>query len=197
MLVKSSFLFCVAAVALADPLPQLGTVTSGYGDLTSDLGSFPTSYNPSAASSDLASLSSLESLIAGMPTLPADLESILATAIIPTSAATQSDFGCEILTATPAWFKSLPASAQTELISYESAAASWYSANSAALGTLTTGLPAGGCTNAVVQTTSNSQTSSGSAAASAKSTGAAPHPTGAVTLSFAGIIGALGLMAAL
>jgi hypothetical protein len=193
MLVKSSFLFSVTAVALADPLPQSGAVTSGYGDLTSGLSSYPTSYNPSTAISELASLSSLDSLLDSMPTLPWDIESVLATAIIPASATTQSDFGCEVLTATPAWFKSLPASAQTGLISYESAAASWYSANSAALATFSSNISVVGCTNAVVQTASSSQTSSGSAAASAKSTGAAPRPT----LSFAGTIGALGLMVAL
>lgn len=196
MLVKSSFLFSVAAIALADPLPQSGAATSGSGDLTSGLSSNPTSYNPSAASSEYASYSVLESLIDSMPTLPSDLESVLATATIPISVATQSGFGCEILTATPDWFKSLPASAQTEFVSYESAAASWYSANSAALATFTANisLEAGFCTNAAAVQTS---TSSGTAAASAKSTGAAPHPTGAVALGFAGIIGALGLMVAL
>jgi hypothetical protein len=194
----------LAALALGDPIPQAAATTS---------------YNPAAISSEIASLSSYEaefsSLYAGLPSLPASVQSVLATAF-PTSLGTATDLACDIVTSQPAWYNSLPADVKSAFTSYESALASWSKAHSAQLASLTSGfsLPTGAasfsigvCSNtgaAVAGTTTKNAgagstgtaTSSGSASGST-SKGAAPRATGTVAVSFAGVVGVLGLMAAL
>jgi hypothetical protein len=209
-----------AALALSEPIPQAAATTS-FGD-----SAIPTtSFDDSALSSELASLSSAEAfttIFSDMPTLPASVESVLATAI-PTTYAT-ADLGCDIVTATPDWYKNLPAGVKSALSSYDNAWISWSKEHSAALASLTSGysftVPAQVCTTggaAVVGTTastgsapkntgsatgagagSTGTASSGSAAQSTSSkAAAAPKQTGAVAVGFAGVVGVLGLMAAL
>jgi hypothetical protein len=110
---------------------------------------------------------------------------------------------------------------KSALTSYESAIASWSKEHSAALASLTSGYTAptgtpsgfsiGVCSNtgaAVVGTTATTAkttgtgtaagaTGTGTAAGASSSKAAAPRATGAVAVSFAGVFGVLGLMAAL
>jgi hypothetical protein len=210
----------LAALALGEPIPQAAQTT----------------FNSAALSLELASISSLEqitSIYSDLPTLPSSIESVLATAI-PISLATDSDFACQLVTAAPAWYNSLPPDVKSALTSYESALVSWSKEHSAALASLTSGLTAptgpsafsiGVCSNTGVAVTeptgtttgttakntgtaavagstgsgtaTGTATSSGSAAAASSSKAAAPRATGTVAISFAGVVGVLGLIAAL
>jgi len=210
----------LAALAFSEPIPQAAPTTTFGGDSAAT-----TSFDESALSSELASLSSLEAfttIFSDMPTFPSSLESVLETAI-PTTYAT-ADLGCDIVTAAPDWYKNLPGDVKSALTSYESAWLSWSKEHSAALASLTSGftVPAGVCTatgGAVVGGTTataasspkktggatgagagstGTATSSGAAAGSTSSkAAAAPQQTGAVAVAFAGVVGVLGLMAAL
>jgi len=200
----------LAALAFSEPIPQAAPTTT---------------FDDSALSSELASLSSAEAfttIFSDMPSLPLSVESVLETAI-PTTYAT-ADLGCDLVTAMPDWYKSLPADVKSALTSYESAWISWSKEHSAALASLTSGysftVPPAVCTTgaAVVGTTatagstakntgtatgagakgSSTATASGAAAGSSSSkAAAAPKQTGAVMVGFAGVAGVLGLMAAL
>ncbi len=159
-----------------------------------------------------------------MPTIPASIVSVLATAV-PTEELTQTDIAC-IATSTPGWYKSLPADVKSALSSYETAFGSWYSIHSSQLGLSgATDLPApcsAGTTAAAATKTgtstgatktgsssdstaisssasrASSSTASGTATGATQTPGAAaPRATGAVAASFAAIVGALGVMAVL
>jgi hypothetical protein len=172
-----------------DTTTDLGSFPTGLGDATTGLGSFPTSFEVAttgffsittgfgATSTALGSLPT-NNPFAGMPTLPSSIEAILITAA-PTNALQDP---CQ-LTATPAWVQSLPSDVRSGLASYENAVQSWFSANSAKLGTMTS-VP-GVCTSGA-----------GAKATSANSKGAAPRPT-TIGASLAGAVGLLGVMIAL
>lgn len=192
----------LAALAAADPIPQAAT----------------TSFDPAALSSELASLTaSLGSLPSGVipglpsfysdfPTLPASIESVLATAVPSSVIATETD-PCAFVTDAPQWYNALPASVKSALTSYESALVSWDKAHSKELASLagtasyTGSVPALVCTNTgaavVAKTTASSTAKNTGTAGSSTSNNAAPHATGAVVIGFAGAVGVLGLMAAL
>ncbi|KAH8679638.1 hypothetical protein BGZ60DRAFT_400359 [Tricladium varicosporioides] len=146
----------------------------------------------------LASASSLMAIMSDIPTLPASVQSVLLTAVPTTISATA--VGCEIATATPAWYKSLPADVKSALTSYESAASSWYSKHSTDLAGVTSGVPAVVGCSGVTGTKGNAASATGTAsgaAASNTSKGAAAAPTGAVVASLAGVLGVFGVMVAL
>ena len=214
MFLSDILFLSLAAFVLADPLPQ-GAATTDLGSSPTDFGSSPSEL--ASLSDSLASLSSLEALESGIPTLASSVESVLLTAI-PTSY--QSGELCQ--TTTPGWYKSLPADVKSALSSYDSAIASWYSVHSAELNFPTT-LPGNVCAGTVINpgsggttplatastahatatgtvpasTTGSGTAASGTAASPSASKAAAPHITGDVGVSFAGILGVLGLIAAL
>jgi hypothetical protein len=187
----------LAALAAADPIPQ----------------AVPTSFDPAALSSELASLTaSLGSLPSGVipglpsfysdfPTLPVSIESVLATAVPSSVLATETD-PCALVT----WYSSLPASVKSALTSYESALASWDKAHSKELASLAGTASYTGTAPALVCTNTGAAVATATASSTAKNTGgaggstanaAAPHATGAVAIGLAGAVGVLGLMAAL
>jgi len=187
----------LAALAAADPIPQ----------------AVPTSFDPAALSSELASLTaSLGSLPSGVipglpsfysdfPTLPASIESVLATAVPSSVLATETD-PCALVT----WYSPLPASVKSALTSYESALASWDKAHSKELASLAGTASYTGTAPALVCTNTGAAAATATASSTAKNTGgaggstanaAAPHATGAVAIGLAGAVGVLGLMAAL
>jgi hypothetical protein len=222
-------LLTLVALTFAEPLPQAATTESGsaptgLGSFLTESGSFP-SAAPSL-SDVLNSLSALESLEAGMPTLNPSVESVLLTAI---PSGVYTDLECQ--TTTPGWYLSLPADVKSALSSYELAFASWYSVHSAAID-LTTSLPGNVCAGTVfisgmgastafASASTAHATATGAATATATSAGgqatgtaasgsassgavgsssskaAAPHATAAIDISFVGVVGVLGLMAAL
>jgi hypothetical protein len=220
MVAKTALFLGLVAAAVAEPIPQAAQTTSFAAAATS-FDSFPTAINTAAESSLLSDLAILESILSEAPTLPVSVESVLATAI-PTSILTESDFACQLVTATPDWYNDLPAGVKSALTSYASAAESWYSVHSAQFASLEAGLTqsgavtyqtpiactgaaAGGATAPVSTPTatgagsgsgSGSSSGSGTAASSSKSSAGAA-PTGAVTLGAAGVVGMLGLLAVL
>jgi hypothetical protein len=125
------------------------------------------------------------------------------------------------VTDAPQWYNSLPASVKSALTSYEEAVASWEKEHSAALASMNSGysvstgnLPALVCTNTGAAVVGGKTTSSGAAKNTATATGAgstgtgsgvgsssskaaAPRATGAVAAGLGGVVGLLGLMAAL
>jgi len=203
----------LVALVAAEPIPQAAA---------------PTSYDPAALSSQLASLAAFTSIFSDLPTLPASVESVLETAV-PSSylTGTATNIGCALITAIPDWYAHLPADVKSALTSYESAILAWSKEHSAALASLEGTATKGGytgspfiCTNggaapastgtttAAGKTTvttakgtdaAGSPTSGGSAAgtSSSKAGAVAPRATGAMAASFAGVVGVLGLMAAL
>lgn len=211
MYLSQAILVTFAAFALGDPIPQAAATTTAI----TDLGSSPS--EAASVSDALASLSALESLEAGMPTLASSIESVLLTAI-PTNYYTGQV--CE--TTTPGWYISLPADVKSAISSYDSAFASWYSLHSTAF-SLTATLPGNVCAGTIFNTattghatatsgatatstgkgtttaTGTGTAASGTSSSSSTSTSkaAAPHATGAVGVSVAGVLGALGLMFAL
>ncbi|KAH9219716.1 hypothetical protein DL95DRAFT_383919 [Leptodontidium sp. 2 PMI_412] len=211
MFAKSVLLASFAVMALADPIP------APVPQATTDLGSFPTDDLSSlldAATSlgtDYSSLlgdaTAALGALSDMPTLPASVQSVLATAI-PASELTRTDVQC-IATSTPGWYKSLPNDAKSAISSYETALASWYSEHSSELA-LSTDIPApcqaaatGGATptsNGDSTTTASgaksTSTAAGTAAGAGTSTAAAPRAT-AMAASIAGLAGILGVMVAL
>jgi hypothetical protein len=191
----------LAALAAADPIPQ----------------AVPTSFDPAALSSELASLTaSLGSLPSGVipglpsfysdfPTLPASIESVLATAVPSSVLATETD-PCAFVTDAPQWYSALPASVKSALTSYESALLSWDKAHSKELASLAGTASYTGTAPALVCTNTGAAVATATASSTAKNTGgaggstanaAAPHATGAVAIGLAGAVGVLGLMAAL
>ncbi|PMD40590.1 hypothetical protein L207DRAFT_528917 [Hyaloscypha variabilis F] len=199
----------IAALVIADPIPQAAPTTS---------------FNPAALTSELASLTAslampsgglvpgLPSIYSDFPTLPASVESVLATAIPASFIATETD-PCALLTDAPQWYASLPASIKSAITSYDSAVVSWEKEHSAALASLTSvatsgqasytaaSVPALVCTNTAAavagKTTAAGSTATGTAVGSSSSKAAAPRATGAVAVGLAGAVGVLGLMAAL
>jgi hypothetical protein len=121
-----------------------------------------------------------------MPTLPASLEAVIATAVPASVLSGALANPCE-LTGTPAWVKSLPTDVQSPLLAYESSVLAWYSANSATVSGM-----AGLCKNGASNTAAG-----GSGNPGQRSTGVAPRPTGAIGASLAGVVGILGVMVAL
>ncbi|KAG4441431.1 hypothetical protein IFR05_003118 [Cadophora sp. M221] len=211
MFAKSILLASFAVMALADPIPA--PVPQATSDI---LGSLPTDDLSSlldAASSligtDYSSLlgdaTAALGALSDIPTLPASVQSVLATAI-PASELTRTDVQC-LATSTPAWYKDLPKDAKSALSSYETAFASWYSEHSSELA-LSTGIPApcqaattGGAAATGDSTTTSSgarstSTAAGTAAGAGTSTAAAPRAT-AMAASIAGLAGMLGVMVAL
>jgi len=205
MFSKTFLLLNLCALALAEPIPQAAATTS----LDFSSYSFPTA----SLESQLSQVSALESIFSGAPTLPASIESEYLAAI-PTTVtyATNQQVNCDLVTATPEWFQTLPGSLKSAITSYDQAFLSWYVAHSAAIesaeGTFTA--PSCGATVATTAattgkgatTTSAGATGTGSStangsASSGTSKAAAPRATGAVALSAAGLAGVLGLMAAL
>ncbi|CZT48736.1 uncharacterized protein RSE6_09481 [Rhynchosporium secalis] len=196
MFAKSLLLASFAVMALADPIPA-----------------------PQISPEDLSSLlddaTSALDLFSGLPTLPASIQDILATAV-PESELTKTDLQC-IATATPSWYSDLPNNAKSAISSYETAIASWYSENSSNL-SLGTNVPApcpaptaGGSSPTTTaskkgaSTTSSSRTgsvspsssvSTGAVSTTGSSTAAATRAT-AMIASIAGLAGILGVMAAL
>lgn len=185
-------------LTLADPIPAPAPAAT-------TAMTYPT--DPAGVSSMLASESSLESILSGMPTLPASVESVLLTAA-PTSA----DTACE--TTTPGWYKSLPPDVKSALTSYESAFESWYTAHSSQLGAvMSTSVGLGLCSGASVAATATAKTASSTGtakatntatvssgngtAASTSSSQAGAAPTGVIGAGIAGVVGVLGIMAAL
>lgn len=190
-------------LVFADPIPVPAPVAT-------TAMTYPT--DPAGISSMLASESSLESILSGMPTLPASVESVLLTAA-PTSA----DTACE--TTTPGWYKSLPPDVKSALTSYESAWESWYTAHSSQLGIgMSTSMGLGLCSGASAAATGTAKTASstgtakatgtasGASASGASATGTAGStssskagaaPTGVIGAGIAGVVGVLGIMAAL
>jgi len=222
MIAQSLLLLGVlASAAFGEPIPQGAAATTSFDASSPSFAAFP-SYNSASEAALLSQASVLESIVSDIPTLPASIESVLATAV-PISELTATDFACEAVTATPDWYKSLPADVKTALSSYEKEIQSWYSEHSAQLGSFTASITAPVCTGGsgggVAATTASTKggatatgasatgsaatgTGSGSAtaagtAASSKSTGAAARPTGAVAAGAAGLVGMLGLIVAL
>ncbi len=211
MFCKRMILFGIAALALAEPIPQAAATT------TTDDGSSPSDLSAAlaSASSEAASLSIMESELSGMPTVPSSVLSVLATAI-PTGVYT----GQLCDTTTPAWYYSLPADVKSAISSYDDAFASWYKIHSTDFGPdQTATLPANICAGTVFLTQTGAVTgpsasatlatatktgsgtaatgSSGSAGSSSSSKAAAPRATGAIGASVAGLVGVLGIMIAL
>ncbi|KAG9238258.1 hypothetical protein BJ875DRAFT_480502 [Amylocarpus encephaloides] len=193
MFTKSLLIALLAAHSLADPVPAPAPQA---GDAQSSL------------DAAVASATSLLNILSDIPTLPLSVASVLATAV-PTGVQV-SAVGCEIATATPGWYQSLPADVRSAFSSYQSAAQSWYSAHSSDLGVVSTGvaLPVAPCmatgtgsaaAGAGAGAGAGAATSAAGSggAASDTSKGAAPRPTGAVVASLAGAVGVLGLMVAL
>ena len=118
----------LAAYVLAEPIPQA----------TTDPGSAET--GAAYISDTLASLSSVDSVLAGAPTLaPSVLDALILA--IPTGLYT----GQECQTTTPAWYYSLPADIKSELSSYDSAYETWYAVHSSELPDTPQTLPANIC----------------------------------------------------
>lgn len=219
------FLGLIAAV-VAEPIPQGSAAPSAAP--TAAPSAFPTSYDTAGLASSESALiaqeSAFASIFSGVPTLPASVASVLETAV-PESVLTASDYACQLRTATPDWYKDLPADVKSALSSYETAAASWLSAHSAQLASLESSITAGqsmpayqtpvACTGGAVggstatatgggqasaggpsATGTGSSTGSGSAGSTSKSSAGAAS-TGAVTLGAAGVVGMLGLLAVL
>jgi len=197
---KQLILFSLTAVvALAEPVAnRMERRQYSSADYNSEL---------AAASSEMAAASSEMALLSGMPTLPASVESVLATAI-PTSILTNPAAECSALNGKePDWYKSLPGDVKSALTSYESAIASWVKDHSSLFSTGTiaaTGLASCGATGAAAAaatatgtTAKGTQASATAAGAQATGTNAAARPTGAVAAGLAGAVGLLGLVIAL
>ncbi|KAF2403809.1 hypothetical protein EJ06DRAFT_554043 [Trichodelitschia bisporula] len=159
----------------------------------------------------LSAASALQAITSDMPTLPSSALSVLATAI-PQSVLTNADYGCELLTSTPGWFKSLPADVKSALTSYELAAVSWADKHSSELNQFTSGLSlpsvctaatngakTGKASAAQTGTGAGTGTQSGAkatgtvGAAQQSGNGAAARPTGLIAAGMAGAAGVLGL----
>ncbi|OCL09042.1 hypothetical protein AOQ84DRAFT_405454 [Glonium stellatum] len=155
----------------------------------------------------LAAASSEMAMLSGMPTLPASVESVLATAV-PTSILTDPAAECSALAGKePDWYKKLPGDVKSALTSYESALSSWakdhsiYSSGTA----VATGLAGCGATSVAAAaataagTTGKATGTAAAAATGAQATGtnAAARPTSAVAVGLAGAVGLLGLVVAL
>jgi len=163
-------------------------------------------YSSADYNSLLAAASSEMAMLSGMPTLPASVESVLATAI-PTSILTNPEAECSALNGKePDWYKSLPGNVKSALTSYESALSSWAKDHTfLSTGTIAaTGLTGCGATSAAAAaatatgtTAKGTQTSTAATGAQATGTNAAAKPTGAVTAGLVGAVGLLGLAIAL
>ncbi|PVH78164.1 hypothetical protein DL98DRAFT_516985 [Cadophora sp. DSE1049] len=210
MFTKSILVASLAAMAFADPIPAPAP------QATTDLGSFPTDAGDlsslldaatSLAGTDFSSLlgdaTSALGILSDIPTLPASVQSVLATAV-PESELTRTDLAC-IATATPSWYNDLPNDAKSAISSYETAFASWYSEHSSELALSTdipepcaaaTGSGASPTTTGGSNATPASSTGAGSAGETGTSTAAAPRAT-AMAASIAGLAGMLGVMVAL
>lgn len=129
--------------------------------------------------------------LAGMPTLPPSVAAALESAVPSSVLQSALSNPCDVAV-TQDWVQALPTSIQSELVSYESSIQSWFSANSAALASVT-GVSL--CKNGAANTGSGSSQNTG--AMGKGSTGAGPQPTAALGASLAGAVGLLGLMVAL
>jgi hypothetical protein len=150
-----------------DPLTGLGSITDG-GSYPSGLGQPSTGGLPSGLAGPTTSAGGSDPTnnpFAGMSTLPASLEAVIATAVPASVLSSALANPCE-LTGTPAWVKSLPTDVQSPLLAYESSVLAWYSANSA-----TVSGRAGLCKNGASNTAAG-----GSGNPGQRSTGAAPVP---------------------
>jgi hypothetical protein len=106
MFSKALLLTILAAIALGDPQPNSQTVIAPP-------------FNTA--------------ILSDLPTFPSSIASVLITAI-PSSVLAKSDYACELATATPSWFTTLPGDVQSALSSYEFALQSWYEVHSSELG---------------------------------------------------------------
>ena len=155
MFLSNAALLGLAALALADPIPQAA--------VTTDVGSSPSEISGLASMSNaLVSLSSLNSVFAGAPTLDPSAESVLLTAI-PTGIYT----GQECQTTTPAWYYSLPADVKSAISSYDIAFASWYAIHSTELNGMTATLPDNICAGTIFISGSGDSTTLATGTASA------------------------------
>jgi hypothetical protein len=207
MFCKSIIILGLAALVLAEPIPQAAATT--------DQGSSPSALS-AALASESAAAASIESAFSGMPTLPSSVLSVLVTAI-PTGVYT----GQQCQTTTPAWYYSLPADVKSAISSYDDAFASWYKIHSTDFGPdQTATLPANICAGTVfltqtgaatlptatgalptvtgkVSATATGKSASASAGSSSSSKAAAPRATGTIGASVAGLVGVFGFMLAL
>lgn len=223
MFLSNILLLSLATFALGDSIP-LAAATTDLGSAPTDSGSSPS--EAASMSEALASLSSLESLTSGMPTLGSSAESVLLTAIPTgvytgqtcqtTTPAWYNNLPADVKSAISSydstfasWYAihstdfditaTLPGNvcAGTIFISgsgVETTVATATTAHSTTTGavTATTGK---GTTSATGSGTAAS--ASGTSGFSSSSKAAAPRATGAVGVSFAGVVGVLGLMVAL
>lgn len=170
--------------ATSDPFADLTSLLNvPTGLTTTGFGSFPpssavTTPTPTATSGLTGGITSLPSYLSCMPTLPLSIENIILSAA-PSNFA-QNPCSTD-------WAKTLPASVQSVLSSFDAAAQSCYSANSADFPTTNVAI----CTNGANVAAKNTATGGST------SKGAAPRPTGALGASLAGAVGVLGVMVAL
>lgn len=222
MLPKSILLLAAASTAFAAPQDLAAIAAS----LTSELGiAIPTDItNINDLTSGLnlptdlgGAANSLLTALSGLPTLPASIQSVLATAV-PISDLTKTELACEPTAAS--WYNDLPNDVKSALTSYGSALQTWASANIGNIATNTnynynipvcTGSAAvtktgtGSTTQTGTGTTTRATTGAGGAATSAggnavsttNSPAAAPRATGAIMGTVAGIVGIFGVMVAL
>ncbi|PMD18301.1 hypothetical protein NA56DRAFT_648062 [Hyaloscypha hepaticicola] len=198
----------LAVLVFSEPIPQAAATTQNLAALES-----------SALASLTTGIPGLPSIYSDLPTLPASIESVLATAVPNSVVATEDP--CAFVTDAPQWYNSLPANVKSALTSYESAIISWSKEHSAALASLnsgfttgtvatgpalvctSTGAPAAGGKTTASGAAENTGTATGAGAGStgtvgsSSSKGAAPRATGAVAVGLSGVIGVLGLMVAL
>jgi hypothetical protein len=206
----------LAALVLSEPIPQAAATTDNLAAMESSA--------LASLASLTTDLPGLPSIYSDLPTLPASIESVLETAV-PTSVLETED-PCAFVTDAPQWYNSLPANVKAALTSYESALVSWSKEHSAALASMNSGFtadttgsmatgPALVCTSTGAPAAGGKTTSSGAAkntgtatgagagagstgtVGSSSSKGAAPRATGAVAVGLSGVVGVLGLMAAL
>lgn len=200
---KSIFLLSFAGLLNASPAPQ--NLADIAASLTSELGSLP-SLAVGSLSSEFAAATSLVGKFSNIPTLPASVQSVLATAI-PASELTKTDYACDA-TAAP-WYTPLPNDVKGALTSYASALQTWAAENLSEFPSYT-GINVPVCTgtaaNAGTTTRTGSSattratgsgTAAGNAASSTNSQGAAPRATGAIMGSVAAAVGVFGVIAAL
>ncbi|KAH7378540.1 hypothetical protein BKA64DRAFT_648548 [Cadophora sp. MPI-SDFR-AT-0126] len=167
--------------------------------------SVPTStrltFDTTSLSPELDAATSIIGVLSDLPTLPASIYSVLATAV-PASALTASDYACSLTAA--AWYSDLPSNVKSALSSYGEEVSSWASEHSTELGSYTN-VPV--CTGAGAAAANTNAASTGSATATGSGAGAtgssgaagpaAPRTIGAIAGSVAGVVGILSLMVVL
>ncbi|KAG0646485.1 hypothetical protein D0Z07_7494 [Hyphodiscus hymeniophilus] len=224
MILITFFLLGFAAFVLADPIPQ-AAATTDLGSFTTDSGSSPS--DMASMSDSLASLSSLLSLESGMPTLASFAESVLLTAVptdVQTGDLCQTttpgwykslpgDVKSALSSydsAFASWYSvhstdldlgltsDLTATLPGNVCAGTVFASATTEPTSAATPSTGPSTAARGTTATITGTAATgSETAASGSPSSSSSTAAAPHATEAVGFSVAGIVGVLGLMAAL